>query len=57
MARRALVVGLVLLCLSLFSGCGSGQGRVSGTVTEYKGRNYILIQRWSQVQDLVQPLQ
>ena len=31
--------------------------RVSGEVTEYRGRNYLLLQRWAQVPDVVQPLQ
>jgi hypothetical protein len=31
--------------------------RVSGEVTEYRGRNYLLLQRWSVVPDSVQPLQ
>ena len=30
--------------------------RVSGEVTEYRGRNYLLLQRWVQVPDVVQPL-
>ena len=30
--------------------------RVSGDITEYRGRNYLLITRWSQVQDVAQPL-
>jgi hypothetical protein len=29
---------------------------VSGEVTEYRGRNYLLLQRWSVVPDPVQPL-
>jgi hypothetical protein len=29
---------------------------VSGDVTEYRGRNYLLLSRWSVVQDVVQPL-
>jgi hypothetical protein len=30
--------------------------RVSGDVTEYRGRNYLLITRWTQVQDITLPL-
>ena len=30
--------------------------RASGEITEYRGRNYLLISRWSQVQDVTQPL-
>ena len=29
---------------------------VSGDVTEYRGRNYLLLSRWSIVQDVAQPL-
>jgi hypothetical protein len=31
--------------------------RVSGEVMEYRGRNYLLLQRWSVVSDVAQPLQ
>jgi hypothetical protein len=31
--------------------------RVTGEVTEYRGRNYLLLQRWSAVADVTQPLQ
>jgi hypothetical protein len=31
--------------------------RVSGEMTEYRGRNYLLLQRWSVVPDIAQPLQ
>ncbi len=31
--------------------------RVSGEVTEYRGRNYLLLNRWTQVADVAQPLQ
>ena len=31
--------------------------RVSGEVTEYRGRNYLLLQRWGAVPDVAQPLQ
>lgn len=31
--------------------------QVSGEVTEYRGRNYLLLQRWSVVPDSVHPLQ
>lgn len=31
--------------------------RVSGEVMEYRGRNYLLLQRWSVVPDVAQPLQ
>ena len=31
--------------------------RVSGEVTEYRGRNFLLLQRWAQVADVAQPLQ
>jgi hypothetical protein len=30
--------------------------RVSGEVTEYRGRNYLLLQRWSAVPDVAEPL-
>ena len=30
--------------------------RVSGEITEYRGRNYLLLSRWSVVPDAVQPL-
>ena len=30
---------------------------VSGEVTEYRGRNYLMLHRWSVVPDAVQPLQ
>jgi hypothetical protein len=30
--------------------------RVSGEITEYRGRNYLLILQWTQVQDVTQPL-
>ena len=33
------------------------QVRVSGEVMEYRGRNYLLLQRWSVVPDVAQPLQ
>jgi hypothetical protein len=29
---------------------------ISGEITEYRGRNYLMINRWSQVQDVAQPL-
>jgi hypothetical protein len=29
---------------------------ISGEVTEYRGRNYLLLSRWSVVQDVAQPL-
>ena len=31
--------------------------RVSGEVTEYRGRNYLLLGRWTALPDVVQPLQ
>jgi hypothetical protein len=31
--------------------------RASGEVMEYRGRNYLLLQRWSVVPDVAQPLQ
>ena len=31
--------------------------RVSGEVMEYRGRNYLLLQRWSVIPDVAQPLQ
>jgi hypothetical protein len=31
--------------------------RISGEVTEYRGRNYLLLQRWTVLPDAVQPLQ
>lgn len=31
--------------------------RVSGEVTEYRGRNFLLLQRWVQVPDMALPLQ
>lgn len=31
--------------------------RVSGEITEYRGRNYLFVQRWSQVPETVLPLQ
>jgi len=31
--------------------------RASGEVMEYKGRNYLLLNRWSVVPDVTQPLQ
>ena len=31
--------------------------RVSGEVTEYRGRNYLLLQRWNVVPDSIKPLQ
>ena len=31
--------------------------RVSSEVLEYRGRNYLLLHRWSQVPDAAQPLQ
>src|SRR2546421_2771517 len=31
--------------------------RVSGEITEYRGRNYLLLQRWAAVPDVAQPLQ
>ena len=31
--------------------------RASGEVMEYRGRNYLLLQRWSVVPEVVQPLQ
>jgi hypothetical protein len=31
--------------------------RASGEVMEYRGRNYLLLQRWSTVPDVAQPLQ
>jgi hypothetical protein len=29
---------------------------ISGEITEYRGRNYLMINRWSQVADVAQPL-
>ena len=31
--------------------------RVSGEVTEYRGRNYLLLQRWNVIPDSIKPLQ
>jgi hypothetical protein len=31
--------------------------RVSGEITEYRGRNYLLLQRWTVIPDAVKPLQ
>lgn len=31
--------------------------RVSGEVTEYRGRNYLLLQKWAQVQSMADPFQ
>jgi hypothetical protein len=31
--------------------------RLSGEVTEYRGRNYLFVQRWAPVADVTQPLQ
>jgi hypothetical protein len=31
--------------------------RVSGEITEYRGRNYLLLQRWNVIPDSIKPLQ
>jgi hypothetical protein len=31
--------------------------RVSGEITEYRGRNYLLLQRWNLIPDSIKPLQ